>query len=174
MEKQPLAATPGMYSVGLEATVNIGNYENIRVGLVQSFAEGETKHRDAYLFVLGHVTAWADEIHEKYPVEPPPARAPPTGYKAPVREARPGEVPPPAAPAVPVSGKRNIIMDAIRPYLDRVTMTETERAFLVRTRGQMERGTWGDLNTIIRAEGGKWIGTREGEDPKNVHWEIPK
>jgi len=174
IEKQPLAATPGMFSVGMEATINIGNYENIRVGLVQSFAEAETKHRDAYLFVLGQVTAWAAELHDKYPVEPAPRAAPPIRRASETMPTKPAQATPSTPPSPALNPKRAALMDALGGHASRLIITEREDMIIIRTRGQLERDAWSEVNVLVRGQGGSWRGTKDGLPGKEVHWEIPK
>lgn len=152
MEKQPLHGSPGMYSVGIEATVNLGNYENRRVGLVMSFASEQTKPEDAYAQVRAIVDGWAADI-----------RFQKGNVQSMVNEALP-----------PPTGKTAIVMDALKPYMDRILITDAPSVILIKTRGRMEREKWGELDVIIRAQGGSWKGTRDGLAGKDVHWEIPK
>ena len=174
MEKQPLAATPGMFSVGMERTINLGNYENIRIGFVESFARSETDPHDAYVKIKAMLDNW---IHELPPIRPPP-KSTETDLNPPIhRDSTPPklpEAPPIRVKLVEGSAKRNALIDAIAPYAHRVQVTETSTAIIVRTRGQLERETWGDIDTLVRGQGGSWRGTKDGLPGKEVHWEIPK
>ena len=152
MEKQPLAATPGMFSVGMERTINLGNFENIRIGFVESFARSETDPHDAYIKIKAMLDNWVHEL---------PARQP--EQTAPPRTAPPGQSP-----------KMGAVMDALGGHASRLTITEREDMIILRTRGKLERETWGDIDTLVRGQGGQWKGTRDGLAGKDVHWEIPK
>lgn len=68
----------------------------------------------------------------------------------------------------------NALMDALGVLVSRVIITEREDMLIIRTRGQLERQTWGEINVLIRGQGGVWKGTQEGLPGKEVHWEIPK
>lgn len=152
MEKQPLAATPGMFSVGMERTINLGNYENIRIGFVESFARSETDPHDAYVKIKAMLDNW---IHELPPIRPPPKST--------------ETLQPPAQ-----SGKMGALMSALGGHASRLTITEREDMIIIRTRGQLERETWNEINVLVRAQGGSWRGTQDGLPGKEVHWEIPK
>ena len=132
--------------------MNLGNYENVRVGLVMSFHESETPPSNAYVKVKGIVDAWATEIRLG---------------KAEVQKIVDKALPAP-------SGRMNEIMDALKPYAHRLTTTETSQTVIVRCRGRLEREAWAEVDTLVRGFGGKWLGTREGLQGKDVHWEIPK
>jgi len=152
IEKQPLAATPGMFSVGMERTINLGNYENVRIGFVESFARSETDPHDAYVKIKAMLDNWVHEFPARKPEQTAPPKAPPPGQ----------------------SLKMGAVMDALGGHASRLTITEREDMIILRTRGQLERETWGDIDTLVRGQGGSWRGTRDGLLGKEVHWEIPK
>ena len=152
MEKQPLAATPGMFSVGIERTIRTGDYENIRIGFVESFARSETDPHDAYVKIKAMLDNWIHEL---------PARQPEGGI--------------PPKPTIPAStGKMGALMGALGGHASRLIITEREDMVIIRTRGKLERETWGDIDTLVRGQGGSWRGTKDGLPGKEVHWEIPK
>ncbi len=72
------------------------------------------------------------------------------------------------------SGKLAQVMDALKPFTDRLTITESPHAIYVKTRGRMGQKDWGECNVVIRAQGGEYKGTKDGLEGKDVHWEIPK
>jgi len=152
MEKQPLAATPGMGSIGLERVVNLGNYESYRIGYVESFALAQEKADDVYARVRAKVDGWAAEI-----------RFAKDNVKKMVDDALP-------AP----TGKTAQVMDALKPYSDRLLITDAQSVILIKTRGRMSHDDWGEVNALIRANGGEYKGTKQGLEGKDVHWEIPK
>jgi len=152
LEKQGLGTTPGMFSVGIERTVNLGNYENIRVGLVQSYSRLETEPNVAYAEVRGIIDGWVADL-----------RFGQGEVKKLVEEALP-----------PPSGKLAQVMDYLKPFTDRLIITESPHAIYLRTRGRMTRDDWSECNSLIRAQGGGWKGTKDGLEGKDVHWEIPK
>jgi hypothetical protein len=152
MEKQPLAATPGMGSIGIERLIALGNYENIRVGYVKSFALAQEKPDDVYAEVRAKVDGWAADL-----------RFQKDNVKKMVSDALPEP-----------EGKLAQIMDALKPFTDRLTITDSPSMIYIRTRGRMTREDWGECNTLIRAHGGSWRGTKEGLEGKDVHWEITK
>ncbi len=152
MEKQPLHGSPGMFSVGIEATVNLGNYENRRVGLVMSFSAEQTKPEDAYTQVRAIVDGWAADIRFQK-----------------------GNVDKMVSDALPApTGKLAQVMDALAPHTHRLLITNAPSVILVKTRGRLDRNTWGEIDTLVRGQGGAWKGTRDGLEGKDVHWEIPK
>jgi len=152
MEKQPLAATPGMGSIGLERVVNLGNYETYRVGYVKSFALAQEDPDKVYAEVRAKVDGWAADIHFQK-----------DNVKKMIDDALP-------AP----TGKTAQVMDALKPFTDRLTVTDGPSVIFIRTRGRMSKEDWGECNVRIRAQGGAFHGTREGLAAKDVHWEIPK
>jgi len=152
MEKQGLGTTPGMFSVGMERTINLGNYENIRIGFVESFARSETDPHDAYVKIKAMLDNW---IHELPPLQEPKAA-------------------PSTPPSPTLNPKRATLMDALGGHVSRLIITEREDMVIIRTRGKLERETWGDIDTLVRGQGGSWKGTRDGLPGKEVHWEIPK
>lgn len=141
-----------MFSVGIEATVNLGNYENRRVGLVMSFSALETKPEDAYTQVRAIVDSWAADI-----------RFLAGNVKKMVSDALP-------AP----TGKTAAVLDTLQPFIDRLTVTDAPSVILIKTRGYMKPDDWKELNVLIRAQGGSWKGTQSGLAKEAVHWEIPK
>jgi len=152
IERQGLGTTPGMFSVGMERTINLGNYENIRIGFVESFARSETDPHDAYVKIKAMLDNWIHEL--------PPVRAP--------------EKPPVKVPVPVGSAKLNALMDALGVNISKVTITETATAIIIRTRGQLYKNTWDEINVLVRGQGGEWRGVRDGLPGKEVHWEIPK
>ena len=152
MEKQGLGTTPGMFSVGMERTINLGNYENIRIGFVESFARSETDPHDAYVKIKAMLDNW---IHELPPLQEPKAA-------------------PPKVTSAEWSAKAKAAMDALASHISRVIIVEREDMVIIRTRGKLERETWGEIDTLVRGQGGSWKGTRDGLPGKEVHWEIPK
>ena len=152
MEKQPLAATPGMGSIGIERMVNLGNYENIRVGYVKSFDHSQEDPDKVYAEVRGIIDGWVADL-----------RFGQQEVKKLVEEALP-----------PPSGKLAQVMDSLKPFTDRLIITESPHAIYVKTRGRMSREDWGEVNALIRAAGGEYKGTKQGLEGKDVHWEIPK
>ena len=152
MEKQPLAATPGMGSIGIERLIALGNYENIRVGYVKSFALAQEKPDDVYAEVRAKVDGWAADLRFQ---------------KDNVKKMVDDALPPP-------SGKLAQAMDSLKPFTDRLIITESPHAIYVKTRGRMSREDWGEVNALIRAAGGEYKGTKQGLEGKDVHWEIPK
>ena len=152
VERQGLGTTPGMFSVGMERTINLGNFENVRIGFVESFARSETDPHDAYVKIRAMLDNWVHELPASKPQETPP-------IKVKVTEG---------------SAKLNDVMGALAPFAHRLTITERDDMVIVRTRGQLERETWGDVDTLVRGQGGAWRGTKDGLPGKEVHWEIPK
>ena len=138
MEKQPLAATPGMGSIGLERVVNVGNYETYRVGYVKSFSLTEEDPDKVYAEVRAKIDGWAEEIRFR---------------KDNVRKMVSDALPAP-------TGKLEQVMDALKPYLDRLTVTDSPNVIFIRTRGRLDANTWKEANVIVRAQGGQWRGTR--------------
>jgi hypothetical protein len=72
------------------------------------------------------------------------------------------------------SGKLEAVMDALKPYLDRLTVTDSPSVIFIKTRGRLDSNTWKEANVIVRAQGGQWRGTKDGLEGREVHWEIPK
>lgn len=65
MEKQSLAGTPGMFSVGIERTIKTGDYENIRIGFVESFHISETEPHDAFVRIRQMLDNWVHELPQQ-------------------------------------------------------------------------------------------------------------
>jgi hypothetical protein len=141
-----------MFSVGMERTINLGNYENIRIGFVESFARSETDPHDAYVKIKAMLDNWVHELPPRQPEQ---------------------TAPPKTAPPAP-TGKLGAVMAALGGHVSRLIITEREDMIILRTRGQLERETWGDIDTLVRGQGGSWRGTKDGLPGKEVHWEIPK
>lgn len=152
MERTPQAATPGMGSIGIERLIALGNYENIRVGYVKSFALAQEKPDDVYAEVRAKVDGWAADL-----------RFQKDNVKKMVDDALP-------AP----TGKLAQVMDYLKPFIASLIFTDSPYAIYIKTRGRMSREDWGEINVAIRAQGGEWRGTRDGLEGKDVHWEIPK
>lgn len=152
LEKQGLGSTPGMFSVGMERTINLGNFENIRIGFVESFARSETDPHDAYVKIKAMLDNWVHEL-------PPPVLP---------------KAAPPKVTSAEWSAKAKAAMDALGGHVSRLTITEREDMIILRTRGKLERETWDDIDTLVRGQGGAWRGTRDGLAGKDVHWKIPK
>jgi hypothetical protein len=152
MEKNTPFPRAGLGSIGLERVVNVGNYETYRVGYVKSFAFAEEDPDKVYAEVRAKVDGWAEEIRFK---------------KDNVRKMVADALPAP-------SGKLEAVMDALKPYLDRLIVTDSPSVIFIKTRGRLDSNTWKEANVIVRAQGGQWKGTKDGLEGKDVHWEIPK
>jgi hypothetical protein len=152
MEKQPLAATPGMFSVGIERTINLGNYENIRIGLVMSFGEAWTNPQQGYEKVKEFVDAWYKEL--KPTIEE-------------IREMVLKALPPPG----PTIGN---IPPGLAEFSRHLNFTPTERALEIRATEFLGKPTWTKINEAVKAQGGRWIGTQIVGSKGDIHWEIPK
>jgi hypothetical protein len=143
---------PVTFTVNVERVVKLRDYETERISFGATYPGDQCTPKQAYEYVSDIVNKWAVEVVFKV-----------QAIKREVENMLPGP-----------SGKLDKLMDAIKPYADRVTVTESPTTLNVRTRGRLEREAWGDLNTIIRGQGGSWKGTKDGVAGKEVHWEIPK
>ena len=151
-ELKPVSLKPVTFTVNVERVVKLRDYETERIGFCGTFQGDQCTPKQAYECVSDIVNKWATEVVFKV-----------QATKRMVENALPGP-----------SGALEKLMDVIRPYADRVIVTENPVALNVRTRGRLEREAWGDLNTLIRGQGGSWKGTKDGVAGKDVHWEIPK
>jgi hypothetical protein len=55
---------PARFTVSVERTMNLGNYESIRVGLAESF-DTSADHESAFRSVLEKVQAWTSAMKPK-------------------------------------------------------------------------------------------------------------
>jgi hypothetical protein len=60
----------GQFSVSIEKTVNLGNFENIRIGLQESFDQSSTSRDAAYKTVCAKVNEWASQLKPEKPSVP--------------------------------------------------------------------------------------------------------
>jgi hypothetical protein len=174
VEKQTLILAPGIYSIGMWRLVNIGNYENVTVGFAEGFSRSETDPHDAYVKIKAMLDNWVHEL----PARKPDPVAPPQASSRPLVPTRQDVYREQALQREVVretqSAKLNAVMDALGGHASRLIITEHEDMIILRTRGKLERETWGDIDTLVRGQGGSWRGTKDGLPGKEVHWEIPK
>lgn len=152
MERQPLAASPGMYSVGVERTVNLGNYENIRIGLVKSFHDSQTSEDDAYAHVKDTVDEWAMKLKpSKKEIKEMVEKALPTP------QPQIGNIPP-----------------GLADFAQHLEINETSNHIRIRLTRYVGKPLWDKINGQVKNLGGRWVGERETGDKRDVYWEIPK
>jgi hypothetical protein len=145
----PLDMSKPRFSVSVERTLNLGNYESIRVGLAESFDTSADKDQ-AYRSVLSKVQEWS-------------AAAKPT-----TQQNSHG------TPTLSTSKLAGLTVETLRErlagWLQDLEITDGFDGFTVKPRRYLGQ-TWQNVNDEIRALNGHWL---KGRGPGDGAWRIKK
>ena len=148
---------PTRFTVSVERTVNLGNYESIRVGLAESFDVGSVSRDEAYKRVLHEVQGWAGSLK--------PAGTPtPAGNG---NTALPPGLLSKGAPK-PAASKLPVLQERLGARLQDLEVTDGIDGLVVKPRKYLGE-SWSEVNEAVRALGGHWI-----SNGKQGSWRIPK
>jgi len=135
---------PVRFTVSVERTVNLGNYESMRVGLAESF-ESNADQDQAYRSVLEKVQAWTSALK-------------------PETRQNGSETPRPAV------SKLATLQEQLGQRLQDLELNDGLDSIIVKPRKYLG-DSWKDINDVVRALGGHWIC---GQKPADGAWRIPK
>jgi hypothetical protein len=138
---------PARFTVSVERTLNLGNYESMRVGLAESFDTNADKDQ-AYRSVLEKVQAWTSAM------KPETSQ---TGHGTPTL--------PTSKPALTIETLR----ERLAGWLQHLEITDGFDGFSVKPKHYLGE-TWRNVNDVMRSLGGHWIRGRPGDGS----WRIKK
>jgi len=147
----PTDQGPGRFTVSVERTVNLGNYESIRVGLAESFDVGSVSRDEAYKRVLQEVQAWAGSLK-------------PAGTPSPAGNGNR------AAPPRPAASKLATLQERLGKRLPDLEITDGIDGLIVKPRSYLGDAC-AEINEVVRSLGGKW---QKGQTSRDGSWRIPK
>jgi len=108
------------------------------------------------------------------PGPPPPL---PPGYQPATAYPVPSKPPESAAPQPkpPTGTSLEKVKLALKPYEGLLEFRELPKTILIFPREWIGSNVWAEINDLVLSfPEGLWIGKEKVQDPKTVHWEIPK
>ena len=142
---------PGRFTVSVERTVNLGNYESIRVGLAESFDVGSISRDEAYRRILQEGQAWAGSLK-------------PAGTPSPAGNGNR------AVPPRPAASKLATLQERLGKRLPDLEITDGMDGLIIRPHRYLG-DAWSEVNAVVRSLGGKW---QRGSESTDDSWRIPK
>jgi hypothetical protein len=140
---------PGRFTVSVERTVNLGNYESIRVGLAESFDTSADKDQ-AYRSLLTKVDSWTSAM------KPETSQ---TGHGTPREQA-----------SKPAGLTIDVLRERLAGWLADLEIMDGFDGFSVKPRRYLGQA-WQNVNDVVRSLGGHWI---RGQGPGAGSWRIKK
>jgi hypothetical protein len=140
---------PARFTVSVERTVNLGNYESIRVGLAELFDASADKDQ-AYRSVLTKVDSWTSAM------KPETSQ---TGHGTPTLST-----------SKPAGLTIEVLRERLADWLQHLEVVAGFDGFSVKPRHYLGE-TWQNVNDVVRSFGGHWI---RGQGPGDGCWRIPK